>query len=77
MRPQFKSEDQQSAIANLAMLREIAAGRTKAKPEDIETRFKSVLSYLMTEKCVGDDYTKKIIAQLSGDLRPMAQAAVA
>lgn len=74
---EFVSEDQQTAVAQAAMLREIAAGRYKPrKPEEVQRRFDSLLTYLVTGKCEADDETKAVVtglnAQLKTALKPLA-----
>lgn len=74
---EFVSEDQQTAVAQAAMLREIAAGRYKPKkPEEVQRRFDSLLTFLVTGKCEADDETRKVITglntQLKTALKPLA-----
>lgn len=75
---EFQSEDQQTCVANAAMLREIAAGRYKPKKADeVERRFNAVLTYVLTGRCEADDQTRRIVEQFGRDLKPLAQSAAA
>ena len=69
--PTFQSEEQQTAIAHAAMLREIAAGRYKPKKSDeIERRFNAVLTFLVTGQCVSDAETASLVTAINQAIRP-------
>ena len=72
------TEDQKTAIAQAAMLAEIAAGRYKPKkPDEPQRRFDSLLAFILTGQCAGDEQTKRIVEEIGRDLKPILKAVAA
>ncbi len=65
------NESQQTAIAHLSMLAEYARGNLRHKPEDIEKRFNSVLSFLVTGRCVAEETDRPVVDRVRETLAAM------
>lgn len=72
------TEDQKTAIAQAAMLKEIASGRYKPKKADEpQRRFDSLLTFILTGQCAGDEQTQRIIEQLGQEMKPILKSVAA
>lgn len=66
----------QTAIAHLKMLEQIASGQSRAKnPQDVQNRYRAVLSYLVTGKCVPDQELKPLVESVKSALDEQMAAA--
>lgn len=62
------NESRATAIAHLKMLEQYASGEVKPKAGDVERRFRSVLTYLLTGQCVAEESMRPAIEKLSAAL---------